>query len=203
MATWDTNSYDWTKSAGSVFGNSAPSYSNSPWSGNAWSYGSSPSFTPDWGRNYDLPSLSGGGLLGGSGILKGIGRWNEDIPSYRSEPKFDVDRAFEAIGKSLSRLGQSQGIAGSNRSFDRTTTGTVGNAELVGKGRGYRMYQSSPTISDRTEFEQSGGSRGGGGLFGSIGSIAGPLLAATPFFGPLAVPIAAGVGRGIDAIAGT
>jgi len=184
MSTWDTNSYDWTKSAGSVFGDSAPSYSNSPWSGDAWSYGSSPSFTPDWGRNFDLPSFSGSGLLGG----------------YRPEPKFDVNRAFEAIGKSLSRLGQSQGISGGNSSFDRRTTGTVGNAELVGKGRGYRMYQSSPTITERKEVVQ--GSRGGG-LFGSIGSIAGPLLAATPFFGPLAVPIAAGVGRGIDAVAGT
>jgi len=199
MATkpWDTNSYDWTKSAGSVFGNSAPSYSDSPWSGNAWSYGSSPRF--DWSGNFDLPSFSGGGLLGGSGG----GGWNAEIPSYRPEPKFDVNRAFEAVGKSLSRLGQSQGISGGNSSFDRRTTGTVGNAELVGKGRGYRMYQSSPTISERKEVEQSGGRSRGGGLFGTIGGIAGPLLAATPFFGPLAVPIAAGVGRGIDAVAGT
>jgi len=198
MATWDTNSYDWTKSAGSVFGNSAPSYSNSPWSGNAWSYGSSPSFTPDWSGNFNLPSFSGRGLLGGSGG----GGWNAEIPSYRPEPKFDVNRAFEAVGKSLSRLGQSQGISGGNSSFDRRTTGTVGNAELVGKGRGYRMYQSSPTISERKEVVQSGGGSRGGGLGSAIGTIAGIGASLIPGVGAGIAPFLPTIGGTVGGLFG-
>lgn len=117
-------------------------------------------------------------------------RYSDYIQPRKSED-FNVSKAIEAVSKSLDRLGSSS--AGASRSIK----GSVGGAQLVGQGRGYRLYEREPDVK---ETRRSGG---GGGLFGSIGGIAGPLLAATPFFGPLAAPIAAGVGRGIDAIAGT
>lgn len=120
-----------------------------------------------------------------------IGNYSNYIPPVKRDSDFNVSRAVEAVSKSLDRLGST--ASGANRSIK----GSVSGGTLVGQGRGYRLYEREPDVK---ETRKSGG---GGGLFGSIGGIAGPLLAATPFFGPLAVPIAAGVGRGIDAVAGT
>ena len=175
-SSWDTNNYDWTKSATDAF--------------SGWSGGSNPTFSVDWGNTLDLPGLSGTGAMRTPGILSGTD-WSGSVPSYSRDQDFNVGRAIEAVSKSLERLGSS------TPGVQRNIKGTVSGAQLTGQGRGYRIYEREPDVK---ETRKAGG---GGGLFGAIGGIAGPLLAATPFFGPLAVPIAAGVGRGIDAAAGT
>lgn len=177
-SNWDTNTYDWTKSAGSVFGGSSPNYSSNPWSGSAWSYGSTPTFTPDWGGT--IPNVTG--TFRTPGILPGID-WSrsEAIPSYSPSRSsdFDVTKAFEAVGKSLERLGGSRGIAGQNTSIDRTIKGSVANAELVGKGRGYRLYQSGPDMYEKKEVEQNQPSRGSG-IASTLLGIAAPIASVIP-----------------------
>jgi hypothetical protein len=174
-SSWDTNNYDWTKSATDAF--------------SGWSGGSNPTFSVDWGNTLDLPGLSGTGTMRTPGILSGTD-WSGSVPSYSRNQDFNVGRAIEAVSKSLGQLGSS------SSGIQRSLKGNVSGAQLVGEGRGYRLYEREPDVKETRK-------TGGGGLFGTIGGIAGPLLAATPFVGPLAAPIAAGVGRGIDAFAGT
>jgi len=144
-------------------------------------FGGSQSYTfPEWGS----------GSLSPESINRSFG-YSSPVSSRSSDQDFNVGKAIEAVSKSLERLGSS------TPGVQRNIKGTVSGAQLVGEGRGYRLYEREPDVK---ETRKAGG---GGGLFGAIGGIAGPLLAATPFFGPLAVPIAAGVGRGIDAAAGT
>lgn len=136
--------------------------------------GSSTTFAPVQGQNFN------------SGPVWDQMRFDQPA-TPRSE--FNIEKAFEAIGKSFERLGQSRGFT--NSSVDRSMKGSVGNAQLVGQGRGYRMYQSEPDIYEKKEVEQRAPGRGiGSTLLG----IAAPIASVIPGGQVVGAGLAAGSG---------
>jgi hypothetical protein len=137
--TWDTNTYDWTKSAGNVFGNvtnSSPDW-GSFGGGTDWNQ------TPgvDWGGSLDLPGLQGKGALA------------------TDSSGFNWNNAFGAIGKALDMAkawkGQSAGTS--------TGSGTVS----IPTDKESTTTQISPSIRVvrgpmRVKQTTTGGSSGGG-----------------------------------------
>lgn len=193
-STWDTNTYDWTKSAGNIFGSSgAPSFNTGTFGG--WSGGASPNFSVDWDNTLDLPGLAGSGALRTPGILSGTD-WSGRVPSYSRSSDFDVNKAFEAVGKSLSRLGESRGLAGTN--INRTARANVAGSKLVGQGRGYRMYQSDPEVREETEVVQ----RNKSGIGGAIGTIAGIGASLIPGVGAGIAPFLPTIGGTVGGLFG-
>lgn len=136
----------------------------------------SPVFDYDRTGEFELPGLSGTGLLrrrsGGSNSMESI------------------SKIFDALNKANTY--KSQGSTNSPKMG--ASPGT--NVEQIGRST-YLVTPPPKKIPVGTQQPS-----GGGGLFGGIGGAAGALGTAAGVFGPLGAPIGALVGKGIDSIFG-
>jgi len=192
--------------SGSMFGGSSSSSSPSFDFGNI-------GYDPNFKLDFDVPSITNNSIQAGWNIASNPEynwssgqNFNYSVPGITSP--FNTSREstdWDGIGKGITKaLGYAnQWKAGSGSRSGQSGYG--GQSSGVIPGSNERSTRLTPSVTlieggrgDVVQEQTQQGKKGG--TFGAIGSIAGPLLAATPFFGPLAVPIAAGVGMGLDAI---
>jgi len=170
---FDTNTYDWTKSAGSVFGNSGSGYNWSDTSGINWNQ--TPSV--DWGGSFN-PSLSG-----------------RDWTDRSSRSGTDWGQILGTATKAMDAVSAARGYQSSQGRSSRSQPIVTGNQATVAYND-----PSMQIIYPATRRSQTTETRGGGGgVGGIIGGLAAPLAGlgmATGVFGPLAMPIAGLVGAG-------